>query len=129
VSDVGALRQSPWNLRAVVQVVLTVVLLLVLPSPVHSYMLMVAIALLVAVFGAVLVARARPGGGRSAWARVRSAAAGDIRDGLLARRAWLGIALASALVVCATSTLLIAANGRHHRATSRCCRWRCWSWR
>ena len=37
--------------------------------------------------------------------------AGDLRDGLLARRAWLGIALASALVVCGHAvTFLIAAR-------------------
>ena len=72
---------------------------------------LVAIAVVVAVLGVVLVARARPGGGRSRWARVRSAAAGDIRDGLLARRAWLGIALASALVVGGHAvTFLIAAR-------------------
>ena len=72
---------------------------------------LVAIAVVVAVLGVVLVARARPGGGRSRWARVRSAAAGDIRDGLLARRAWLGIALASALVVAGHAvTFLIAAR-------------------
>src|SRR5215208_2690045 len=113
VSAVGrALRAVAWERFAgqVVQVVLTVILLLVLPSPVHSYMPLVAIALVMAVLGVVVVARARPGGGRSAWARVRSAAAGDIRDGLLARRAWLGIALASALVVCGHAlTFLIAA--------------------
>jgi uncharacterized membrane protein YbhN (UPF0104 family) len=114
VSDVGrALRAVAWERLAgqVVQVVLTVVVLLVLPSPVHSYMPLVAIALVMGMFCAVLVARARPGGGRSACARVRSAAAGDIRDGLLARRAWLGIALASALVVCGhATTFLIAAR-------------------
>jgi uncharacterized membrane protein YbhN (UPF0104 family) len=114
VSDVGrALRAVAWERLAgqVVQVVLTVVVLLVLPSPVHSYMPLVAIALVMGMFCAVLVARARPAGGRSAWARVRSAAAGDIRNGLLARRAWLGIALASALVVCGHAvTFLIAAR-------------------
>ena len=72
---------------------------------------LVAIAVVVAVFGVVLVARARPGGGRSRWARLRSAVAGDIRDGLLARRAWLGIALASALAVGGHAvTFLIAAR-------------------
>jgi uncharacterized membrane protein YbhN (UPF0104 family) len=114
VSDVGrALRAVAWERFAgqVVQVVLTVVVLLALPSPVHSSMPLVAIAVVVAVFGVVLVARARPGGGESAWARVRRAAAGDIRDGLLARRAWLGIALASALVVAGHAvTFLIAAR-------------------
>ena len=114
VSDVGrALRAVAWERFAgqVVQLVLTVVVLLVLPSPVHSSMPLVAIAVVVTASCAVLVARARPGGGRSAWARVRSAVAGDIRDGLLARRAWVGIALASALVVCGHAvTFLIAAR-------------------
>jgi uncharacterized membrane protein YbhN (UPF0104 family) len=114
VSDVGrGLRAVAWERSAgqVVQVILTVVVLLVLPSPVHSSMPLVAIALVGAVVGVVLVARARPGGGRSRWARVRSAVAGDIRDGLLARRAWLGIALASALVVGGHAvTFLIAAR-------------------
>jgi glycosyltransferase 2 family protein len=114
VSDVGrGLRAVAWERSAgqVVQVVLTVVVLLALPSPVRSSMPLVAIALVAAVLGVVLVARARPGGGRSAWARIWGAAAGDIRDGLLARRAWLGIALASALVVGGHAvTFLIAAQ-------------------
>jgi glycosyltransferase 2 family protein len=114
VSDVGrALRAVALERLAgqVVQVVLTVVLLLVLPSPVHSYMPLVAIALFVAVFGAVLVARARPAGGRSASARIRTAAAGDIRDGLLTGWAGLGVVLASVLVVCGHAiTFLIAAR-------------------
>jgi glycosyltransferase 2 family protein len=114
VSDVGlGLRAVAWERFAgqVVQIALTIVVLLALPSPVHSSMPLVAIAVVAAVFGAVLVARARPGRGRSPWARVRSAAAGDIRDGLLARRAWLGIALASALVVGGhAATFLIAAR-------------------
>ena len=114
VSDVGrGLRAVAWERSAgqVVQVVLTVVVLLALPSPVRSSMPLIAIVVVVAVLGAVLVARARPGGGRSRWARVRSAAAGDIRDGLLARGAWLPIALASALVVVGhVVTFLIAAR-------------------
>src|SRR5450432_3746961 len=114
VSDVGrGLRAVAWERSAgqVVQVILTVAVLLALPSPVQSSMPLVAIAVVVAALGIVLVARARPGGGRSAWARVRSAAAGDIRDGLLARRAWLSIALASALVVGGHAlTFLIAAR-------------------
>ena len=45
------------------------------------------------------------------WARIRRAVACDIRDALLARRAWLGIALVSALVVAGhTLTFLIAAR-------------------
>ena len=90
---------------------MTVAVLLALPSPLRSTMPVIAIALVVAVPAVVLVARARPGRGRSRWARVWSAAAGDIRDGLLARRAWLGIALTSALVVAGNAvTFLIAAR-------------------
>ncbi|HET6171982.1 MAG TPA: lysylphosphatidylglycerol synthase transmembrane domain-containing protein [Gaiellales bacterium] len=114
VSDVGrALRAVAWERSAgqVVQAVLTVVVLLMLPSPVRSSMPLIVIAIAVAVLGVVLVARARPGGHRSPWARFRSAVARDIRDGLIARRAWLGIALASALVVAGHAvTFLIAAR-------------------
>jgi hypothetical protein len=61
--------------------------------------------------GVVLLVRLRPGGGRSGWARARGAVIADIRDGLLARRAWLGIALASAVVVAGhAATFLIAAR-------------------
>jgi uncharacterized membrane protein YbhN (UPF0104 family) len=110
---VRGLRAVAWERSAgqVVQIVLTAVVLLVLPSPVHSCMPLVAIAVAVAVFGIALAARARPDGGRSRWGRVRSAAARDIREGLIARRAWLGIALASALVVVGHAvTFLIAAR-------------------
>ena len=114
VSDVGrGLRAVAWERSAgqVVQIVLTVAVLLVLPSPVRSSMPLVALALALAVLAFVLAARARPGGGRSPWARARSAIAGDFRDGLLVRRAWLGIALASALVVAGHAvTFLIAAR-------------------
>ncbi|MGH2893959.1 MAG: lysylphosphatidylglycerol synthase transmembrane domain-containing protein, partial [Solirubrobacteraceae bacterium] len=113
VRDVSrALRAVWWERTAgqVVQVILTLVVLLALPSPVQSSMPLVAIAGIVAACGAVLVARARPGG-RSAWARVRRAAARDIREALLARRAWLGIALASALVVIGHAvTFMLAAR-------------------
>jgi uncharacterized membrane protein YbhN (UPF0104 family) len=113
-NDVGrGLRAVAWERGAgqVVQAVLTVVVLLLLPSPVRSSVPLVAIALVAAVLGVVLVARVRPGDGRSAWARVRNAVAGDIRDGLLARRAWLGITLASALVVAGHAvTFMIAAR-------------------
>jgi|tagenome__1003787_1003787.scaffolds.fasta_scaffold20949466_4 hypothetical protein len=90
VSDVGrGVRAVVWERSAgqLVQVVLTVAVLLALPSPVHAFMPFVAIAVVVAAAGVMLVARARP------------------------RRAWLGIALASALVVCGhAATFLIAAR-------------------
>ncbi len=114
LSDVGrALRAVAWERFAgqVVQAVLTVIVLLVLPSPVHSYMPFVAAGLVVALACLVVFGRTEPRGGRSIWAKVRSAVAGDLRNAVLARRAWLGIALASALVVCGhAATFLIAAR-------------------
>jgi uncharacterized membrane protein YbhN (UPF0104 family) len=114
VRDIGrALRAVVLERFAgqIVQVLLTLVVLLALPSPVQSSMPLVAVAVFAAMLGIVLVARARPGTARSAWARLRRAAAGNIQGGLLARRAWLGIALASALVVAGHAiTFLIAAQ-------------------
>ena len=116
VTDVGrALRAVAWERAAgqVVQAVLTLVVLLALPSPVQSSMPLVAIAVVVAALcmAPLAQARGRAGDGRSAWARLRRAASGDIRKGLLARRAWPRIALASALVVGGHAiTFLIAAR-------------------
>jgi uncharacterized membrane protein YbhN (UPF0104 family) len=114
VSDVGrGLRAVAWERFAgqVVQAILTVVVLLTLPSPVQSAVPPAALALCVALLGIAVVARSRRAGGRSAWARARRALSGDIRDGLLARTAWPRIALASALVVCGhVLTFVIAAQ-------------------
>jgi uncharacterized membrane protein YbhN (UPF0104 family) len=115
--DVGrGLRAVAWERSAgqVVQVVLAIAVLLVMPSPVRSAMPLVALALLAAAAGVALAARvgpavARVGGSR--FSRLRSAVARDLRDGLLAGRAWAAIALASALVVAGQSvTFLIAAR-------------------
>jgi uncharacterized membrane protein YbhN (UPF0104 family) len=114
VGDVGrAARAVAWERFAgqVVQALLTIIVLLALSSPVHSSMPLVAIAVVVAVSGGALLARVRPEAARSAWARGLSAAASDIRHGLLARRAWPRIALASAVVVAGhAATFLIAAR-------------------
>jgi len=113
-SDVGrGLRAVAWERSAgqVVQVVLTVAVLLVAPSPVRPAMPLVALALVAVAVGVALAARVRPAAGGSGWARLRGAAARDVRDGLLARRAWPAIALASALVVAGhAATFLVAAR-------------------
>jgi uncharacterized membrane protein YbhN (UPF0104 family) len=113
-SDVGrGLRAVAWERSAgqVVQVALTVAVLLVLPSPVQPIVPFVALALVAALAGIALAARVRPAAGRSRWARLRAAAVRDLRDGLLARRAWPAIALASALVVAGhTATFVLAAR-------------------
>jgi glycosyltransferase 2 family protein len=113
-SDVGrGLRAVAWERSAgqLVQVVLTVAVLLVLPSPVRGIVPFAALALIAAAAGLALAARVRPAAGVSRWGRLGSAAARDLRDGLLAPRAWPAIALASALVVGGhAATFLIAAR-------------------
>ena len=113
-SDVGrGLRVVAWERSAgqVVQVVLTVAVLLVMPSPVRAVVPLAALALIATAAGLALAAHVRPAVGRSWWARLRTAAARDLRDGLLARQAWPAIALASALVVAGhAATFLIAAR-------------------
>jgi glycosyltransferase 2 family protein len=113
-SDVRrGLRAVAWERSAgqIVQVVITVAVLLVLPSPVHAVAPLVALALIAAAACVALAVRVRPAAGRSWWARLRRAAARDLRDALLARRAWPAIALASALVVAGhAATFLIAAR-------------------
>jgi hypothetical protein len=114
VDDVGrGLRAVAWERAAgqVVQVVITVAVLLALPSPVRSSMPLVVVAMVAAVVGAVLVGRVRPRGVGSRWARLRGAMAGDLRDGLLTRRALPAIVLTSAVVVFGHAvTLVIAAR-------------------
>ncbi len=110
VGDVGrGLRAVAWERSAgqAVQVTIAVVVLLVLPSPIRSY-LPAALAILVGcTLCAAFVLRALPHGGASRWARTQRAAAHDIRNGLLA--AWPRIALASLVVVAGhTATFLVA---------------------
>jgi uncharacterized membrane protein YbhN (UPF0104 family) len=116
-SDVGrGLRAVAWERSAgqAVQVALTVAVLLVAPSPVRAAMPFVALALVAAAAGVALAARGRPTAGRvggSRFSRLRGAMARDLRDGLLAARAWPAIAIASALVVAGqATTFLIAAR-------------------
>jgi uncharacterized membrane protein YbhN (UPF0104 family) len=112
--DVGrGLRAVAWERSAgqAVQLVLTLVVLLVLPSPVHAAMPVVAVAAVVVMVVVALVARSLPAGNDSVPARVRTAVGRDAREAFLSRGAWRGIALASVLVVAGhTATFLIAAR-------------------
>jgi len=113
-SDVGrGLRAVAWERTAgqVVQALVTLVVLLALPSPVRAFVVPVALAVIAAgLVVALLVDRARPGG-RSWWARARRGVAGDVRAGLLARRALPVVALTSAFVVLGHAlTFLVAAR-------------------
>ena len=109
----AAFGPSCWERAAgqVVQAVLTVAVLLLLPSPVRSFVPLVGAGLVAAAAGGVLLDRMRPGAGGSRWARLRHAVADDVRDGLLARRALPVVVAASAVVVAGHAlTFLIAAR-------------------
>jgi glycosyltransferase 2 family protein len=114
VHDVGrALRAVVWERAAgqAVQVVLTISVLLVMPSPVRSSMPFVAGAAVAVALGVLLVGLVRKGGARSRWARVRNAVTTDIRSGVLRRDALPAVVLGSALVVLGHAvTFLIAAR-------------------
>lgn len=114
VHDVGrALRAVVWERAAgqVVQVVLTISVLLVLPSPVRSSMPFVAGAAVAVVLGLVLVGRMGKSGARSRWTQIRTAVVADIRKGVLRRNAFPAVVLASVLVVLGhATTFLIAAR-------------------
>jgi uncharacterized membrane protein YbhN (UPF0104 family) len=114
VRDVAlALRAVAWERTAgqVGQAIVTVAVLVALPSPVRPWIPLLIVALVAAVIAIALVGRARPGDGRSRCARVRRAIASDVRGALLARRAWPAIALASVVVVIGHAvTFVIAAR-------------------
>jgi hypothetical protein len=106
------MRIVAWERAAgqLVQAVLTIAVLLVLPSPVRSAMPLAAAGLVCVVVGLILVSRLRPAG-RSRWARLRNAVAADVRAGLLHRKALPAVVLASAIVVIGHAvTFLVAAR-------------------
>ena len=112
--DVGrGLRAVVWERGAgqVVQVVLTISVLLVLPSPVRSAMPFVAVAVVMVVLGAVLVGRVRGGGGRSRWTRARNTVVSDIRNGVLRRNALPAVVLTPVVVTLGhAATFVVAAR-------------------
>ena len=119
VGDVGrGLRAVAWERSAgqVVQIVLTVTLLLILPSPVRSSMPTVAVVVVAVLVAIGLLTRALPHSNRfrqgpSRIIRGLRTAVTDIRVGLLAQRAWPWILVASVVVVAGhTATFIIAAR-------------------
>lgn len=119
-----ALRAVAWERTGgqLVQAALALVVLLVLPSPVHPSTVLPAVLLVsaAAILGVVLlgVARLRAGRGLSWWARTLQAAAVDVRRGLLSRHTLPGVVLASGLAVAGyASMFLIAARTAGSTAT------------
>jgi uncharacterized membrane protein YbhN (UPF0104 family) len=107
------LRAVAWERSAgqAVQLVLTLLVLLLLPSPLHAATPVIAGAVAVAALCGVLLVRALPQAGSSRLARTLRGATADVRDGVLDPRAWPGIVVASVLVVGGhAATFLIAAR-------------------
>jgi glycosyltransferase 2 family protein len=107
-----ALRAVGWERSAgqFVQALITVPILLVLPSPVHSVMPWAALGIAVVGVTIVIAGGARPAGS-SIWARIRRTLASDLHDALIARRAWPRIALSSAVIVAGhAATFVLAAR-------------------
>lgn len=114
IGDVGhGVRAVAWERTSgqAVQIALTVVVLLALPSPMRSSMPVVAAAVAAVALSVVLLGRTLPRWAAPPLARIAGALATDLRQGLLARRAWPGVVLASIVVVAGhTATFLVAAR-------------------
>jgi uncharacterized membrane protein YbhN (UPF0104 family) len=114
VGDVGkGVRAVAWERTAgqVVQVAVALGVLVLVPSPVRPAMRVVLPVAVVGALAAVVLVGILPRGGPSRRARALRTAIGDVRDGLLARRAWPGVLLASLGAVAGhTAIFLIAAR-------------------
>lgn len=114
VHDVSrALRAVVWERAAgqVVQAVMTISVLLVLPSPVHSSMPYVAAAAVALALAVAVICRIRMGAAGSRLDRLRNAAVADIRGGVLRRNAFPAVVITSALIVVGhAATFVIAAR-------------------
>src|ERR1022692_3890492 len=107
------LRAVAWERLCgqVIQAMLTVVVLLTLPSPVRPALPYVVAGVAGVAGCAALVVRGAARRGRSRLARTARAVSADLRCGLLARDVWPQLALSSVLVVAGhTATFVIAAR-------------------
>jgi uncharacterized membrane protein YbhN (UPF0104 family) len=112
VGDVGrTLRAVGWERGAgqVIQVLLTISVLLVLPSPVRSSMPLVAGALVAGAVAVVLVDRLQTGRGSSRWERARNAVVADIRDAVLRKNALPAVVLTTIVAVFGYAVMFLIA--------------------
>ncbi len=106
-------RAVVWERTAgqVVQVVIAVALLAAFPSPVRRYLPWLAAGLAVAALALALAARAVPRSGASRWARAARTVVADVRSGVLGRRTWAGVVIASTVVFAGhLATFVVAAR-------------------
>ncbi|MDX6326397.1 MAG: glycosyltransferase 2 family protein [Nocardioidaceae bacterium] len=112
VGDLGrGARAVAWERLAgqAVQVALALVVLVLLPSPVHAAMPFVVAGGAVALTGVVLgVVGGRRRGSR--WGRALRLVVGDLRGGLLRRGAWAGVLAASTVVVAGHAATFVIAT-------------------
>jgi glycosyltransferase 2 family protein len=112
VGDVGrGVRAVAWERSAgqAVQITLTVAVLLAMPSPARPLAAVAALGVLAAGTAVLLLGRLQSGTEPGRVRRLVDAVAADLRAGFLTGRAWVGIVLASAVVVAGhTATLLVA---------------------
>ncbi|MDG6105090.1 flippase-like domain-containing protein [Dactylosporangium aurantiacum] len=107
------IRAVVWERAAgtVISVLLAAVVLLAFPSPIRRYLPVVVALAVVATLVAVLLARFVPERGPARWLRALRAVKTDIRDGLIARRKWVGVVVATAVVLAGNlATFLVAAR-------------------
>jgi hypothetical protein len=107
------LRSVGWERLSgqIVQAIVTVVVLLTLPSPVRPALPYILAGLAAVAGCAALVVRGAARRGHSRLARAAHAVAEDLRSGLLAADVWPRVLLASILVVAGhTATFVIAAR-------------------
>jgi glycosyltransferase 2 family protein len=112
VRHVGrALRAVVWERAAgqVIQVLLTISVLLLLPSPVRSSMPFVAGALAAAAVAVVLVDRVQAGRGSARWERARNAVVADLRDGVLHRNALPAVVVTTVVAVFGYAVIFLIA--------------------
>ena len=114
VGDIGrGIRAVVWERVAgqVVLVAVAVVLLFAFPSPVRPYLPVATGVVVTALVAVVLAARLLPDSGASRFTRAMVTAVSDVRAGLLGRRTWAGVLVASALAVAGhLATFLVAAR-------------------
>ncbi len=106
-----AVRAVVWERTAgqVVQAVLTVGVLLVLPSPVRSSMPFLALAVVGATVAVVLASRVYSGDPSSRWRRWRATVTADLRDGVLRRGALPAVVVTSAVIVVGQAFVFVIA--------------------
>jgi uncharacterized membrane protein YbhN (UPF0104 family) len=104
------LRAVAWERAAgqLVQVAVTLAVLLVLPSPVPSLVPLVLVLVVVVVAGGC-TAVLRPRAGTAVWRRALAAASADLRDGILAGHALLGVLVTSVLAVAGYAAIFLVA--------------------